>query len=146
PVPRIFSREEWARLATGLAQRARALDALVADAYGERRAVADGLLPEAALTSSPYFEPVLAAAPPPPVSLGIVGFDVARREDGELVVLEDNVLTPGHAAVPAARDLLALWRHVGTSPREVHGPFRAAFAGMLAATGADPGRTAILGD
>src|SRR5690348_8254406 len=45
PVPRILPPDEWAALAAGLAQRVRALNAFVVDAYGERRIVAAGLIP-----------------------------------------------------------------------------------------------------
>ena len=34
PVPRVFAADEWVRLAAGLAQRVRALEAWCADVYG----------------------------------------------------------------------------------------------------------------
>ncbi|CAA9484498.1 MAG: hypothetical protein AVDCRST_MAG69-979 [uncultured Solirubrobacteraceae bacterium] len=46
----------------------------------------------------------MTTAPAGP-ALGIVGFDVVRRPDGTLAVLEDNLLTPGHVALPALRDV-----------------------------------------
>ena len=42
PVPRILPAGEWRALEAGLAQRVRALNAFVADVYGERRIVAGG--------------------------------------------------------------------------------------------------------
>jgi carboxylate-amine ligase len=48
--------------------------------------------------------------------------------------------------VPAARELLGPWREPATAPAGVHEPFRAALAGMLAATGAEPDAIAILAD
>src|SRR3954469_1836181 len=49
PVPRLVTAEEWADLEAGLAQRLRALDAFVADVYGERNAVNAGVIPERVL-------------------------------------------------------------------------------------------------
>src|SRR4051812_1758714 len=46
PVPRLLPADEWDELAAGLAQRVRALNAFLADAYGERRIVAAGVVPE----------------------------------------------------------------------------------------------------
>src|SRR6476620_11377994 len=40
PVPRLLLADEWRVLAAGLAQRARTLNAFVADAYGPREVVA----------------------------------------------------------------------------------------------------------
>src|SRR5687768_1551498 len=56
PVPRLLDPEEWDVLAGGLAQRIRALDAFVADVYGERRCVSDGVLPAHVLDATPYLE------------------------------------------------------------------------------------------
>src|SRR4051812_48229793 len=42
PIPRLIPAEEWDELAAGLVQRVRALNAFLADAYGERRIVAAG--------------------------------------------------------------------------------------------------------
>jgi len=44
PVPRVLGAAEWDALEAGLAQRVRALDAFVADVYGGRRIVAEGML------------------------------------------------------------------------------------------------------
>ena len=45
PIPRLISAAEWGPLAAGLSQRARALGAFLADAYGERRIVTAGVMP-----------------------------------------------------------------------------------------------------
>jgi uncharacterized circularly permuted ATP-grasp superfamily protein len=45
PIPRVIRADEWAPLEAGLAQRVRALNAWVADVYGERRIVRDGVVP-----------------------------------------------------------------------------------------------------
>jgi carboxylate-amine ligase len=144
PVPRVIGAAEWRALAAGLEQRARALDALVEDVYGERRAVAAGALPEEVVETCPYLERDRAGAPAPAVSVGVVGFDVIRCPDGRFAVLEDNLLTPGHVALPAAREALTLWRRVRTRPVEVHDATVGALRGMLGAAG--EGEAAILAD
>src|SRR5687768_13239133 len=45
PVPRVITAAEWEPVKRGLAQRVRALNAFVADAYGEQRIVAEGVVP-----------------------------------------------------------------------------------------------------
>jgi uncharacterized circularly permuted ATP-grasp superfamily protein len=103
PVPRVIAAAEWERLAAGLVQRVRALDAWCADAYGERRIVRDGIVPPRVIETVDTFEPALRG-----VTLerwiGIAGLDVVRAPDGRFLVLEDNLRTPsGMAYVAAAR-------------------------------------------
>src|SRR4051794_15188422 len=45
PVPRLIPAGEWDALAAGLAQRGRAMNAFLADAYGERRIGAPRVVP-----------------------------------------------------------------------------------------------------
>ncbi len=59
PVPRVIPGDEWDALAAGLAQRVRALEAFVADVYGERRIVAEGVMPARVLDTADGFEPAL---------------------------------------------------------------------------------------
>ncbi len=110
PVPRLLTAAEAAGLAAGLEQRVRALNAFVADAYGERRIVAAGRVPEWIIDSSDGFEPALRGRwPGVTTPIGVAGLDLVRRPDGELQVLEDNLRTPsGYAyAVAAARAVSA---------------------------------------
>ena len=105
PVPRLITADEWHGLEPGLVQRVRALDAFVADAYGERRIVEAGVVPAYVIESAEYHEPALAGHD---LSGGvcIAGLDIVRDRDGQFLVLEDNVRTPsGIAYVVAAREL-----------------------------------------
>ena len=103
PVPRIFAREEWERLAPGLVQRARALNAFAADAYAERRIVASGRVPARVLDGAEQLEPAMAGvAVPGGVYAGVLGLDLVRDADGTLKVLEDNVRTPSGLAYAEA--------------------------------------------
>ena len=109
PVPRVIAAAEWARIEAGLAQRVRALNAFVADVYGERRIVAEGVVPaardrRARSTTSPRMQGV---EPPGGLWIGIAGLDLVRDADGRFQVLEDNVRTPsGFAYAAAARRAL----------------------------------------
>jgi uncharacterized circularly permuted ATP-grasp superfamily protein len=107
PVPRLITGAEWAGLERGLAQRVRALDRFVADAYGEQQIVQAGRVPARVLRSSDHFEPRLVGVPPPPARIGVAGLDVVRDVEGRFLVLEDNVRTPsGVAYALAAREAL----------------------------------------
>jgi carboxylate-amine ligase len=103
PVPRTFDKAEWDELSAGLAQRIRALDAFVADVYGERACVADGVVPERVIEATPYLEHDLRGhAPVAGAWISVAGFDLVRDDDGALLVLEDNVRTPSGVAYAMA--------------------------------------------
>ena len=104
PLPRLIDASEWERLEAGLIQRARALDSFVRDSYGDLRIYTEGIVPERVLGGGPTYEPAALEFPARP-RVHIIGFDLARRADGEMVVLEDNLRTPSGAAyVVAARN------------------------------------------
>jgi carboxylate-amine ligase len=145
PVPRVLERSEWQRLAEGLAQRLRALEAFVADAHGPREAVRAGVVPAAVLDTNRYLAPGLAA---PRRWIGMAGPDLVRGADGGLVVLEDNVRTPTLLAYAlAARDLVAPRLGVQPGPAPVREAARTAVRRMLAdATDLPDPVVAVLGD
>jgi uncharacterized circularly permuted ATP-grasp superfamily protein len=106
-VPRVLTADEWGVVEPGLAQRVRALNRFVADAYGEQEIVEAGLLPRRVLESCDHFEPRLVGLPQPPVRVAIAGLDLVRGPDGRFRVLEDNVRTPSGATYAlAAREIL----------------------------------------
>jgi uncharacterized circularly permuted ATP-grasp superfamily protein len=106
-VPRVITAGEWDVVERGLAQRVRALDRFVADAYGKQEIVEAGVLPGRVLESCDHFEPRLVGLPAPPVRVAIAGLDLVRDPDGRFYVLEDNVRTPsGTAYALAARETL----------------------------------------
>jgi uncharacterized circularly permuted ATP-grasp superfamily protein len=104
PVPRLLHGAEWDALERGLGQRVTALEAFVADVYGERRIVREGVVPERVIAGAVHHQPEVAG-----IAVGtwitVAGLDLVRREDGRFAVLEDNVRTPsGLAYLQAARD------------------------------------------
>jgi uncharacterized circularly permuted ATP-grasp superfamily protein len=140
-VPRVFGAEEWARLEAGLAQRVRALEAFVSDAFGAREAFRAGVVPADLLDGCPWFEDEVAALPDRGRRIGIAGPDVVRDGDGELRVLEDNVRTPTLMAFAvAARRLVAPALPGAPRPRPVEGALRTALLEM-----AGDGAVVILG-
>ncbi|HYP47348.1 MAG TPA: circularly permuted type 2 ATP-grasp protein [Thermoleophilaceae bacterium] len=107
PVPRILPEEEWSELQIGIAQRLRALDAFVADVYGDGRIVEAGVVPRHAVESAAHYEPAMVGALPPGRWVAIAGLDVVRCEDGRWRVIEDQVRMPsGLAYAVGARETM----------------------------------------
>jgi uncharacterized circularly permuted ATP-grasp superfamily protein len=106
PVPRLLTGDEWSELQAGVVQRLRTLDALVADVYGDGRALDAGVVPRAAVERSPHYEPAMRGAP---VArwVSFAGVDVIRGPDGRFRAIEDQVRMPsGMAYAVAAREAL----------------------------------------
>ena len=116
PVPRVITAADWEPVKRGLAQRVRALNAFVADVYGDERIVAEGVVPADVIRSADYYEPQMhGVRPPNGIWIGVAGLDLVRDSDGEWLVLEDNVRTPsGFAYLHATRR--ALLEHIAVPP------------------------------
>jgi uncharacterized circularly permuted ATP-grasp superfamily protein len=106
PIPRVIAGDDWRHVKGGLAQRVRALNAFVADAYGARRIVGEGVLPERVIDTTAHYEPRMRGVEPPGGQwIGIAGLDLVRDAEGEFRVIEDNLMTPsGFAYAAAARE------------------------------------------
>src|ERR1700733_3992549 len=94
PIPRLITAREWEELAAGLAQRARALNHFLLDAYGERRIVEAGIVSSEGIRAAEGVETDLEGRLPsavPPAA--VIGFDVVREPSGRFLVLEDNLRT-----------------------------------------------------
>ena len=151
PVPRVITADEWEALAPGVAQRVRALEAFVQDAYGERQIVDAGLLVERTIDAAEGFEPDLRGRLPRGVpAIGVAGLDIVRDRDGSFLVLEDNLRTPsGFAYAAAARSVLE-HEPLPTAGRRpfARDAFEALAEALAAAVpaGGDPGAAAVLSD
>jgi uncharacterized circularly permuted ATP-grasp superfamily protein len=119
PVPRILAAAEWSRIAAGVEQRHRALNAFLADAYraaGRRRGDVDrapqvvraGVLPEWAVAHSPGRAPeAVSQAWPGQPRATVAGADVVRTVTGDWVVTADHLRVPaGLGYALAGRDIL----------------------------------------
>ncbi|WP_026178812.1 circularly permuted type 2 ATP-grasp protein [Streptomyces hokutonensis] len=94
-VPRIIDALEWDLIQRGVAQRVRALEAYLSDAYSHCRAFEDGVVPWRLLLNSAHFHRAAQGVEPPGgVRIHVAGIDLVRDEAGEFRVLEDNVRVP----------------------------------------------------
>ena len=94
-VPRVITSEDWAHVESGVKQRVLALEAFLADMYGPQRAVEDGIIPAALISSSTHFHRQAAGVVGANgVRIHVSGIDLIRDQDGEWRVLEDNVRVP----------------------------------------------------
>jgi uncharacterized circularly permuted ATP-grasp superfamily protein len=94
-VPRIFLHQEWASLSEGLVQRVQAINAFLEDIYGERRILAEGLIPPELIFRNDQFRPEVAGIRPPHgIWAHICGIDLVRTGPDQFFVLEDNARTP----------------------------------------------------
>lgn len=106
-IPRVIEAQEWAQLERGLSQRVRALNLFLRDVYGEKRIIADGVVPEDFVYRSPGYLPQCEGiVPVKGVYSHISGIDLVKGKDGVWYVLEDNLRIPSGASYPLiAREL-----------------------------------------
>ncbi|HWN72498.1 MAG TPA: circularly permuted type 2 ATP-grasp protein [Solirubrobacterales bacterium] len=150
PVPRLIAAEEWERLLPGLLQRARALNAFLADAYGPQRIFDADVIPRRLLETSDGYAPAMQGLIDPVVPAATVaGFDLVRGNDGELRVLEDNLRMPSGATYAlAVREIVTAQVEVPLRPRG-HGDYLEKLGAALRAAapaGRDEPVVAILSD
>jgi uncharacterized circularly permuted ATP-grasp superfamily protein len=109
-VPRIITAAEWGVVERGVAQRVKALEAFLADAYGARASVADGVIPLRLLLSSAHFHREAAGIEPANgVRVHVAWIDLVRDSEGTFRVLEDNIRVPSAS--------VTFWRTVTRSAR-----------------------------
>jgi uncharacterized circularly permuted ATP-grasp superfamily protein len=135
PVPRLIEAAEWERLEAGLVQRARALNAFLADAYGPQRIFEAGVVPRRLLEGCSGYEPRMRGLLDPSVPAAMVaGMDLIRDARGDLMVLEDNLRMPSGASYAAAvREALAPELETALEPRGLDGYPQALGAAIHAA-------------
>lgn len=91
PVPLIFSQEDWAPLETGLIQRARLLDLILRDIYGEQRLLQQGLLPpELVFAHKGFLYPSSDLLPADKNRLHLYSANLSRTPQGNYRVVEDR--------------------------------------------------------
>jgi len=91
----VIAAKDWDRVGRGLAQRIQALNAFLADVYGEQRILAEGRVSaDLVHRSQGYLPAVRGLMPPSGVYVHVAGIDLVRGPDGEFLVLEDNLRTP----------------------------------------------------
>ena len=82
-LPMLISPDEWRGIEAGIVQRARLLNAVMADTYGPRRLLNEGLLPASLVLAHPqYLRAMHGAEPPGGVHLHVLALDLTRCADG----------------------------------------------------------------
>ncbi len=135
-LPFLIDREEWPAIEQGVAQRARLLNAVMADLYGEQRLLHEALLPASLVCAHPQYLRALHGVPARGEQwLHVVAVDLARGPDGNwwvvghrtqapsgLGYLLENRLIIGQQFIEAFRDL---------SVQRVASAFQALLAGLM---------------
>ncbi|NDY91643.1 circularly permuted type 2 ATP-grasp protein [Ideonella livida] len=94
-LPMLIDADEWTAIDQGLQQRARLLNAAMADVYGPRRLLEEGLLPPSLVLAHPqYLRPLHGCQPAGGVYLHVAAFDLARGPDGHWWVLAQRTQAP----------------------------------------------------
>ena len=117
----MLSEDDWSELRIGIAQRLRALDAFVADVYGDARVVAAGGCRKV-VEGSPHFVPSMRGAQPSRW-IAYAGFDVVRCADGRFRVIEDQVRMASGSPTPWPRETLRDLLPVGPPRMDVSPAF-----------------------
>ncbi len=94
-LPLIIAPQDWAKLSSGLTQRAELLNALLADIYGEQSLLKNGQLPAPLVFANPDFIPLCHGHQRRDrFLLQFLAFDVARAPDGSWWVLSQRTEAP----------------------------------------------------
>jgi uncharacterized circularly permuted ATP-grasp superfamily protein len=95
PIPRIVTASEWAAVERGLTQRITALNLFLKDIYNEGRILKDGVVPRELVYSCKHFRrQMVGLQVPRNIYVAVCGTDLIRMQDGQFVVLEDNLRVP----------------------------------------------------
>ena len=96
PLPFVVAPDEWAALETGLIQRARLLDAILADVYGPQKLLRERLLPPMLVHANRHFHRPCQVTDgvAPKRHLGHYAVDLVRLGDGRWHVLADHTEVP----------------------------------------------------
>ena len=102
-IPLLVSAADWDTLEAGVVQRARLLDAVLTDLYGERRALTSGILPPRLLFGHPgYIRSARGVQNPGRHQLFMLGCDVSRAGDGRFLANADRTQAPSGAGYTLA--------------------------------------------
>ena len=122
-LPLVLSASDWDTLESGVVQRSRLLDAVLADLYGPRHSVTSGVLPPQLLFAHPgYLRAARGIEVPGRHQLFLHGCDISRRGSGEFVVNADWTQAPSGAGYALAdRRVIAhaipdLYERIGPRP------------------------------
>ncbi len=93
--PLIISPDDWAGIESGIKQRTRLLNHIMADVYGAQDLLKQGLLPAALVQGHPgYLRAMQGVQPAGGMFLHIAAFDMARGPDGKWWVVSQRTQAP----------------------------------------------------
>src|SRR5688572_3124329 len=94
-LPRIITAGEWDTLERGLTQRLMAINLFLKDVYHEGRILAEGIVPRDLVYSCRHYRREMRGVHVHrDIYVSIAGTDLVRLDNGEFVVLEDNLRVP----------------------------------------------------
>jgi len=94
-LPRLITATEWDRIERGLTQRITALNLFLRDIYSDAKILADKVIPSELIYSCKHYRRQMRGLDVPRnVYIAVVGSDLLRLDNGEFVVLEDNLRVP----------------------------------------------------
>ncbi len=93
-VPLIFSASTWSRLSSAVTQRARLMEALLADLYGAQTTIRTGLIPAELIFSDPTYLRACRFIEPKSGRIQFFAVDLTRSDTGEWQVVDAHVETP----------------------------------------------------
>jgi len=94
-MPLVIDSDEWADIEAGVIQRARLVEAVLADAYGPQELVRQGAYPSYLLHANPEFlRPCRGALPRGRRQMGLFVMDLIRTPDGRWQLLSDRTQAP----------------------------------------------------
>lgn len=151
PLPLVLPHDQFAELSRGLDQRARLLNQVIADAYGEQRLIKQGIIPARLVLGNPnYWRACHGWMPLGRHHLHLAATDVGRGPDGRFHVFSDRTSAPAGAGyalenrLVLGRTLHELFRDYST--QKINGFFATLrqTVEQLAPAGTSPPRVAML--
>lgn len=106
-LPMVIPAHEWAQIEAGVAQRARLMNALLADFYGPQTLLADGSIPPALVLGHGAFQRAARGAElPGGVALFSYAVDLARAPNGQWWAIADRTQAPSGAGYSVENRLI----------------------------------------
>ena len=94
-LPRLITSAEWDKIERGLTQRITALNHFLRDIYSDAKILNDQVIPrELVYSCKQYRRQMRGLQVPRNVYIAVIGSDLLRLNNGEFVVLEDNLRVP----------------------------------------------------
>jgi uncharacterized circularly permuted ATP-grasp superfamily protein len=94
-LPMVLPHGEWEQIEAAVAQRARLLDRVLDDVYGEQRLLKEGMLPPALVYAhAGYLRPCRGVPVPGGARLHLYAVDLARSADGRWWMVSDRTQAP----------------------------------------------------